>query len=162
GSSFLRAGTASTGFTTKKKIAAATETKTITALMKSPYLNVLPLIVNESVEKSCEPKIAAMIGVIRSATNAVTRAAKARPITIPTAMSIRFPRKRNALSSVRIGRISDSSFRLSASDLEVRGRPVVRPGERRRDEGAEERCGAGRPRLELGMELRGDEPRMVG
>src|SRR5262249_6933946 len=161
GSSFLRAGTASTGFTTKKKIAAATETNVIAALMKSPYLNVLPLIVNESAEKSCEPKIAAMIGVIRSATKAVTSAAKARPITMPTAMSIRFPRKRNALNSLRIERISNS-FRQLANDLEIRGRPVVRTRERRLDEGPEERCGAGRSRLELGMELRGDEPRMVG
>src|SRR5207248_6112010 len=40
--------------------------------------------------------------------------------------------------------------------------PRARPGERGADEAAEERRGAGRPRLELGMELTGDEPRMAG
>src|SRR4051794_39768710 len=46
--------------------------------------------------------MAAMSGVIRSATRAVTTAAKARPITIPTAMSTRFPRSRNALNSCTV------------------------------------------------------------
>src|SRR2546421_3200385 len=40
-----------------------------------------------------------MIGVIRSVTSAVTRAAKAIPITIPTAMSTRLPRSRNVRNS---------------------------------------------------------------
>src|SRR5205823_13156336 len=46
------------------------------------------------------PKIAPISGVIRSATNAVTTAPKATPITIPTARSTTLPRSRNSLKSV--------------------------------------------------------------
>ena len=60
------------GFTTKKKIAAATVTNAISAFRKSPYRNTLPLIVNVRLLKSGFPKIAAMIGVMMSATNAWT------------------------------------------------------------------------------------------
>src|SRR6185436_19234013 len=41
----------------------------------------------------------AMIGVMMSATKAVTTAAKASPMTMPTAVSTRFPRRRNSLKS---------------------------------------------------------------
>src|SRR6266852_8362572 len=54
-----------------------------------------------SAEKSFLPKIAAMIGVIRSATRPVTTAPKAAPMTMPTARSTTFPRSRNALKSFR-------------------------------------------------------------
>src|SRR5690606_16572293 len=40
------------GFTTKKKITAEMIRKAITALMKFPYVNLLPLIVNDSSLKS--------------------------------------------------------------------------------------------------------------
>src|SRR3954471_8843637 len=50
--------------------------------------------------------MAATIGVIRSATNAVMRAANARPKTNATASSMRLPRMMNALNSWSIERIS--------------------------------------------------------
>src|SRR4051812_22399868 len=53
-------------------------------------------------EKSGLPKIAAMIGVIRSATRAATSAPKAAPITTATARSTTLPRSRNALKSLSI------------------------------------------------------------
>src|SRR5436309_3553125 len=56
-----------------------------------------------SLEKSGFPMIAAMIGVIRSATKAVTTAPNATPITMPTARSTTLPRSRNALNSFTIG-----------------------------------------------------------
>src|SRR5919201_1092693 len=99
GSVFRRAISTFTGLTTKKKTAAAIETNVIRALMKSPYRKRLLWIVNESAEKSCLPTIAAMIGVIRSVTRAVTSAANAIPITIPTARSTRFPRSKNVRNS---------------------------------------------------------------
>src|SRR5438552_5804913 len=55
--------------------------------------------VNVSAEKSGLPMIAAMTGVMRSATSAVTTAPKAAPITIPTARSTTLPRSRNCLKS---------------------------------------------------------------
>ena len=66
GSLRARCISAFTGLTTKKKTATAIATKAITALMKSPYLNVLLWMVNVSAEKSGLPMIAAMIGVMRS------------------------------------------------------------------------------------------------
>ena len=87
------------GFTTKKKIAAATVTNAISAFRKSPYRNTLPLIVNVRLLKSGFPKIAAMIGVMMSATNAWTTRPNAAPITTATARSTTFPRIRNALNS---------------------------------------------------------------
>ncbi len=62
--------------TTKKKTAAATVAKVISAFRNAPYLNVLPLIVKVSVAKSCLPKIAAMSGVRRSLTNDAMTAPK--------------------------------------------------------------------------------------
>src|SRR5581483_11072345 len=47
--------------------------------------------------------MAAISGVIRSPTKAVTTAPKARPMTTATARSTRFPRRRNALKSFTPG-----------------------------------------------------------
>src|SRR5579859_1731543 len=58
---------------------------------------VLPLTVSEKAEKSGLPKIAAISGVRMLATNEVTTAPKAPPITTATAKSITLPRKRNFL-----------------------------------------------------------------
>ena len=71
---------------TKKNTAAATLRNVIAALMKSPYLKWLELIVNERFSRFGLPKISAMIGVIRSATNALTSAANTRAITSATAV----------------------------------------------------------------------------
>jgi hypothetical protein len=49
------------------------------------------------------PKIAAMSGVIRSATKAVIIAVKATPTTTATARSTTLPRKTNFLKSLSIG-----------------------------------------------------------
>src|SRR5437763_8515615 len=57
--------------------------------------------VNVRLLKSWEPLIAAISGVIRSATSAVTTAPNAAPITMPTARSTTLPRRRNSLKSVR-------------------------------------------------------------
>src|ERR1700687_2781814 len=76
----------------------ATMTKASTALMKSPYRNLLLLIVKVRLAKLGSPNRAAMRGVMRSLTNAVTTVPKATPITTPTARSTTLPRKRNALN----------------------------------------------------------------
>ncbi len=85
------------GSTMKKYTAAAIRMNEITALMKSPIRNLLPLIVNSIAEKSGFPTMAAMNGVIRSLTNAVTTAPNATPITTATARSRTLPRKINCL-----------------------------------------------------------------
>ncbi len=54
---------------------------------------------NDSVLKSGLPKISAMIGVSRSATSALTTAAKAVPITKATARSTMLPRAKKFLNS---------------------------------------------------------------
>ena len=56
--------------------------------MNEPYRNVLWFTVNVSLEKSGLPAIAAMSGVIRSATSAVTTAVNAVPMTTATASSM--------------------------------------------------------------------------
>src|SRR5205085_1050405 len=67
--------------------------------MNAPYRKWLLLIVKLSPLKFGCPPIAAMIGVMMSPTSAVTTAAKAMPMTMPTAMSTRLPRSRNSLKS---------------------------------------------------------------
>src|SRR3989344_9181055 len=67
-------------------------TKVRSALRKSPYRNLLPLIVRLNVEKSGCFMIAAINGVIRSFTKELTTAVKAAPIMTPTARSTTFPR----------------------------------------------------------------------
>ena len=101
GGGSLRARAISTfiGLMIMKKITAATVTKLISLLMKSPYLNTLPLISNVRALKSGLPKIAAISGVTRSSTTAVTTAVNARPMTTATASSTRLPRNRNVLNS---------------------------------------------------------------
>src|ERR1700674_3520869 len=76
-----------------------------TALMKSPIRNVLWLTVNAMAEKSGLPKIAAMSGVIRSLTTAVTTAPNAPPMITATARSRTFPRNTNCLKPLSIARL---------------------------------------------------------
>src|SRR3990167_7344145 len=68
-------------------------TKVRSALRKSPYRNLLPLIVKLNVEKSGCFMIAAINGVIRSFTKELTTAVKAAPIMTPTARSTTLPRR---------------------------------------------------------------------
>ncbi len=65
--------------------------------MKSPISSLLPLRFIEMLEKSGEPTTAAMIGVNRSLTSAVTTAPNAAPITTATARSSTLPRRMNCL-----------------------------------------------------------------
>src|SRR5437764_11660826 len=88
-----------TGLTTRKKTTTAITRNVMRALMKAPYRKWLLLIVKLSVAKFGLPPIAASSGVIRSPTRAVTTAANATPITMPTAMSTRLPRSKNSLKS---------------------------------------------------------------
>lgn len=90
------------GFTTKKKMALATSTNEIIALIKCPYINLLPLTVKKSPLKSGTFAIAAMKGVSRSVTSAVTTVPNAAPITTPTARSTTFPLSKNCLNSCSI------------------------------------------------------------
>src|SRR5579871_1621535 len=98
----LRAASTFIGLTTKKNTAAAITTNVISAFRKLPYRNRLLLIVKLRAEKSGLPPMAAINGVIRSATSAVTTALKARPITTATARSTRLPRMRNSRNSLSI------------------------------------------------------------
>src|SRR5581483_660523 len=65
------------------------------ALRKSPIGNLLPLTVKTIAEKSGLPTMAAISGVSRSFTKAVTTAPKAAPMTTATARSTTLPRIRN-------------------------------------------------------------------
>src|SRR5215469_5251789 len=84
-------------------------TNETTALIMSPYLNVLLLMVKARLLKSGLAKSAAMSGVSRSLTNACTTVPKAAPTTMPTARSITLPRSRNALNPDT----TDPPFRLA-------------------------------------------------
>jgi hypothetical protein len=86
------------GRTTKKYTDADAITNASWAFTKSPYKNLLPLIVKLRAEKSGNFAMAPMSGVSMSFTIADTSPAKAAPITIPTAKSTTFPRKRNCLN----------------------------------------------------------------
>ena len=88
------------GLMTKKNIAAATKTKEMRAFIKSPYMNLLSLIVKNRFEKSGTFIIAAMSGVRKSVTSAVTTVPNAAPITTPTAKSTTFPLSKNCLNSL--------------------------------------------------------------
>jgi len=68
-----------------------------TALRKSPTSSLLPRTLTVIPEKSGEPTIAAMSGVSRSLTSAVTTAPNAAPITTATARSSTLPRRMNCL-----------------------------------------------------------------
>ena len=65
-----------------------------------------PLIVNARVEKSGLPPIAAISGVMNDATNAVTRAPNAAPMTTATASSTTFPRSTKSRNSLSMGECS--------------------------------------------------------
>ena len=80
-------------------------TNEISALMNSPYRKCEPLTVNDSRLKSELPPMAAISGVTKFATNEVTSAVKAAPMTTATARSTRLPRNRksrNPLTSLKI------------------------------------------------------------
>src|SRR5580765_1554578 len=79
-------------------------------------------IVNVRFEKAGLPKIAATIGVMMSATNAVATAANARPKTRPTATSTRFPRNRNSLKS-----FTTCPFRLIGVESSLVSLTVLNP-----------------------------------
>src|SRR5450759_818224 len=87
-----------------------------TALTKSPYENLLLLIVNVSEEKSGLPNIAATSGVTRSLTKAVTTAPNATPITTPTARSTTLPLSRNVLKPLMTDR---SPYASSETDSTI-------------------------------------------
>lgn len=90
------------GLTTKKKTALATRRNEMLTLIKSPYMNWLPRMVNERFEKSGTFAIAAINGVRISFTSAFTTDPKAAPITTPTAKSTTLPRSKNCLKSLSI------------------------------------------------------------
>src|SRR6185312_4296705 len=85
------------GRTTKKYTAAAIKMNENSAFTKSPIRNVLLFRTSLIPEKSGAPTIAAISGVIRSFTKAVTTAPNATPITTATAKSTTLPRIRNCL-----------------------------------------------------------------
>src|SRR5580704_11622526 len=99
GSTFSRRISAVSGTTTAKKTTVATMRNESTALRNDPYLNCEWLSVKVRLEKLGFPKMAAMSGVIRSATNAVIIAVKATPTTTATARSTTLPRSTNFLKS---------------------------------------------------------------
>src|SRR5262249_51138658 len=76
----MRVMSAFIGRTTKKYTAAAIKRNETIALTKSPSRNLLPLISNWITEKSGFPTSAAINGVIKSLTRAVTTAPKAPPM----------------------------------------------------------------------------------
>ena len=63
----------------------------IRAVMKEPYLNSESWILKVRLLKSDLPKIAPMIGMIRSATKELRTAANATPMTNATARVMRLP-----------------------------------------------------------------------
>ena len=90
------------GLTTKKNTEPATSRNETRAFKKCPYLNSLPLIVKMSPLKSGTLAIAAIRGVSKSDTKAVTIVPNAAPITTPTAKSTTLPRSKNCLNSLSI------------------------------------------------------------
>src|SRR5882672_1925328 len=92
-------------------------TKASTALMKSPYRNLLLLIVKVRFEKSGLPNKAATRGVTRSLTNAVITAPNATAMTTATASSTTLPLSRNALKPFISELLSLSTVRNRQHDL---------------------------------------------
>ncbi len=99
------------GNTTAKNTTVAMIRNEITVLTKDPYLNVELWKVKWRLEKLGLPKMAAMRGVMMSATNAVTMAVNATPTMMATARSTTFPRSTNFLKSENI----DASQRIRCS-----------------------------------------------
>src|SRR5438874_7739882 len=98
----IRARIVFIGSTMKKYTAAAIKMNETSALIKSPIGNLVPLTVNSIAEKSGFPTMAAINGVIRSFTSAVTTAPNATPITTATARSRTLPRRINCLKPCNI------------------------------------------------------------
>jgi hypothetical protein len=88
-----------TGRTTRKNTAAAMSTNVITAFRNWPYWMLLSLMVMSRSPKSTLPGMA-MTGVRMFSTNDVTTAAKAAPMTTPTARSTTLPRSTKVLKSL--------------------------------------------------------------
>lgn len=107
------------GLTTKKNTAPATSKKEIRALIKCPYINLLPFSVNVSPPKSGTFAIAEINGVNKSATSAFTIVPNAAPTTTPTAKSTTFPRSRNCLNSLSILQLYQISCSYEVSHMEV-------------------------------------------
>ena len=76
----------------------ATSRNATSAFRKSPIRKALPLTVNTIAEKSGWATTAAMSGVSRSFTNALTTVPNAAPITTATARSMTLPRRTNCLN----------------------------------------------------------------
>src|ERR1700733_265243 len=77
--------------------------KEIRALRKSPYLMMPPLTLSRSAEKSGLCTMAAINGLIISATSAFTIAEKAAPMTTATARSTTLPRRIKSRNPLSIG-----------------------------------------------------------
>ncbi len=101
------------GATTTKYTAAATSRNVMSALMNRPYLKMLPLIENARPEKSGLPKIAAISGVIRLSTKALTTAPKAAPMTTATARSTTLPRRMKSRNPLIMALPSDGVLRAA-------------------------------------------------
>src|SRR5579859_6084743 len=101
----------------------------MTALMKSPYANLLLFAVKNRALKSCLPKIAAINGVSRSLTSAVTTAVNAVPMTTATARSTTLPRKMNSLNPLSTSHLR----RPPASDSPPMAEMLGRRADRRED-----------------------------
>jgi len=102
GAFFERAMSMFMGFTTKKNTALATNKNEINAFIKCPYEKTLPFMVNDKLPKSGTRAIAAISGVSKSETNALTMVPNAAPTTTPTARSTTFPLNKNCLKSLSI------------------------------------------------------------
>ena len=100
----------------------------MSALMKSPYMNSLPLIVKVRFEKFGCFTIAAMNGVRRSFTMAETTVPKAAPTTTPTARSTTLPRNMKSLkplsieNSITDTRIKDKIVIVTGAEVQARNR----------------------------------------
>src|ERR1035441_6729199 len=101
------------------------------ALMKLPYLKVLWLTVNVRLLKLGLPKMALMIGVMRSAISAWMTALNATPITTATARSNKIPAEQELLEALHYTILPwerwDWSARRSLRPYQ-RKWPVVRSG----------------------------------
>src|SRR5690348_9995964 len=94
-------------------------------------------------EKSCFPPMAAISGVIRSATSAVTTAPNATPMTTPTARSTTLPRSRKALNSRSIGSHSFRRDEVDSLVLQIGDAAVGDVDDVVHARAAQQRCGEG-------------------
>lgn len=99
----------------------ATNKNEIRALIKSPYINLLPLIVKNKFEKSGVLAIAPINGVSKSFTRAFTTVPNDAPITTPTARSMALPRRMNFLKPSKVLNIVDpTGVEPATSSLQMR------------------------------------------